>query len=428
EDKIRSGLAGLQSGGGTILYPAILEAYERLVQSPSAVRHLVVLSDGLAEPADYRSLAEAIARDGITVSTVAVGKDADSELMESLAEEGGGRYWYAEDATEVPRIFASESMIVSRGLVVEETVFPDPVTPAEALDGIDTSRMPPLHGYVMTFPKPSAVEALRSPRGHPLLVYGIHGLGRSVAFTSDLRGGWGRDWVSWDQFPRFISQTVRWMRRNPGISDTALTLHEEGGEVRMILEARTGDGGYRSNLWPVGTVTGPDQRENAVILIQTAPGRYEGRFQPGEDGIYRASVRDEAAGLGAWSYWTQAYSPELRASGIDTAALAEAAGIGGGRLLTGLENPKDWWTVRGSRQKTLADLTILLALSALILFLVDIALREVPGMRRKEPDMEELILRGIDDERNKPKYIRPTPAEAARILAERRARREQDST
>ncbi len=426
ESEIRSGLAGLQSGGGTILYPAIREAYERLVQSPSAVRHLVILSDGLAEPADYGTLAEAIARDGITVSTVAVGKDADSELMESLAEEGDGRYWYAEDATEVPRIFASESMIVSRGLVVEETVFPVPVTPAEALDGIDLSLMPPLHGYVMTYPNPLAVEALRSPRGHPLLVYGNHGLGRSVAFTSDLRGSWGRDWVSWDQFPRFIAQSVRWMRRNPGAADTTLTMHEEGGEIRIVLEARTEDGGYRSDLRPVGTLSGPDQRETAVILTQTAPGRYEGGFQPGENGIYRTSVRDEAAGLGIWSYWTQAYSPELWAPGIDTAALAEAARVGGGRLLTGLENPKDWWTVRDPQQKTLADLTLVLALIALILFLVDIALREVPGMRREEPDMEELILRGIDDERHKPKYIRPTPAEAARILAERRVEREKN--
>jgi Ca-activated chloride channel family protein len=429
---IRSGLAGLQSGGGTILYPAIREAYERLVQSPAAVRHLVILSDGLAEPADYIPLIEAIASDGITVSTVAVGNDAASELMESLAEKGGGRYWYAEDAAEVPRIFASESMIVSRGLVVEGTIFPVMATPAEALEGIDLSLMPPLHGYVMTYPKPTAVEALRSPRGHPLLVYGNHGLGRSVAFTSDLTGGWGRDWLDWDQFPRFIAQSVRWMRRNSGSSDLTLSLYEDSGEVHMVLEARSETGGYLSDLKPIGTVTGPDQREVEVSMSQTAPGRYEGIFRTGPDGIYRAAAGDSAVGLGTRAYWSRAYSPELRAPGIDTAALAAAARVGGGRLLTGLEDPNKWWTVRDAQQKTLADLTIFLTLTALVLFLIDIGLREVPGVRREgratrageEPDMEKLILRGIDDERHKPKHRRPSPAEAARILAERRARRD----
>lgn len=435
EAQIRAGLAGLQSGGGTVMYPAIREAYERLVQSPAAIRHLVILSDGLAEPADYDRLIEAISKDGITVSTVAVGNDADSELMERLADGGGGRYWFAENASEVPRIFASESMIVSRGLVVEETVFPVSVTPAEALEGIDLASMPPLHGYVMTYPNPLAVEALASPRGHPLLAYGTHGLGRTVAFTSDLRASWGRDWLSWDQLPRLLSQTIRWMRRNPGSAETALSLYEENGTVKIVLEARTLTGGYRSDLKPEGTVTGPDQRESAAALLQTAPGRYEGQFRPGSDGIYHVAVLDESAGLGTWAHWSRAYSPELRAPGIDTAVLAEAARAGGGRLLTGREDPDQWWNVRDPRQKTLADLTIPLLLLALILFVVDIGLREVPDLRREGrsprsgelPDMEELILRGIDDERHKPKFRRPTPAEAARILAERRAARDMGS-
>jgi Ca-activated chloride channel family protein len=431
---IRSGLAGLDYGGGTVLYPAIREAYERLIQSPSAVRHLVILSDGLAEHADFDEMASAIVRDGITVSTVAVGADADIKLMKQLAETGGGRYWFAEDATQVPRIFASESMIVSRGLTVEETVFPNPVTPAEALDGIDLTLLPPLHGYVMTHSRTTAVEALRSPRGHPLLVYGTHGLGRTVAFTSDLRAGWGRDWVRWEDFPIFMAQTVRWMRRNPGIRDMDLSMIDENGGVTLVLEARTADGGFRTDLKPTGRIVTPDLSELSLPMGQTGPGRYEGWFSPREDGIYDALAADETAGILDRTWWTRAYAPELSAPGVDMAVLSEAARIGGGRVLTQDENPDDWWKVRSPKNETLADLTAWLALTALVLFLADIALRESEFWHRKremrrtgEPaDMEELILRGLDDERHKPTYRRPTPAEAARILAERRQKREAD--
>lgn len=431
---IRTGLAGLDYGGGTMLYPAIREAYERLIQSPSAVRHVVILSDGLAENADFDEIASAISRDGITVSTVAVGSDADFKLMKRLAEIGGGRYWYAEDATQVPRIFASESMIVSRGLTVEETVFPNPVTPAEALEGIDLTLLPPVYGYVMTHPKPTAVEALRSPRGHPLLVYGTHGLGRTVAFTSDLRAGWGRDWVTWEEFPKFMAQTVRWMRRNSGIRDMVVNMVEENGGVTLVLEGRTAEGGFRTDLNPTGRIVTPDSSEISLVLRQTDPGRYEGWFSPQEDGIYDALVTDETAGILGRTWWTRAYAPELSAPGVDMASLSEAARTGGGRVLSPTEDPDDWWKVRSPKNETLADLTAWLALTALVLFLADIALRESEFWRRTresrrtgEPaDMEGLILRGLDDERHKPKYRRPTPAEAARILAERRQKREAD--
>ena len=433
--EIRTRLDALESGGGTVLYPAIREAYERLVQSPAAVRHLVILSDGLAEAADYGPLMDAIRTDGITVSTVAVGNDADAGLMERLAEEGGGRYWFAEDATQVPRIFASESMIVSRGLTVEETVFPEPGMPAEALEGLDLSFVPPLHGYVMTYADPTAVEALRSPRGHPLLVYGRCGLGRSVAFMSDLRGGWGRDWVSWERLPRLLAQSVRWMRRDPGLADLTLGLREEEGDVVLSLEARAESGGYRSDLKAVGRIVGPDQVERAVPMHLTSPGLYEGRFRPDADGVYRVTAGDDVAGETAEAYWTRAYSPERGASGVDAARLAEVSRIGGGRLLAaGTEDAAAWWSVRSPSNRTLADMAPWLAFAALLLLLADIALREGALFRREGKPAaaaapsapEDLVIRGIALESGKSGRRRPTPAEAARMLAEKRAGRERE--
>ena len=43
----------------------------------------------------------------------------------------------------------------------------------------------------------------------PLLVSWRYGLGRVMAFTSDLSGSWGKEWVSWQGFPQWASQLAR---------------------------------------------------------------------------------------------------------------------------------------------------------------------------------------------------------------------------
>ena len=445
-EHIRAELAGLTEGGGTALYPALRAAYNRLVQSPAAVRHLVVLSDGLAEPAEYPQLAEAASRDGITLSTVAVGEDAGRELLEELARNGGGRYWYAETASQVPHIFASESMIVSRGLAVEETVFPVPASPAEALAGIDLSVVPPIHGYVITTPDPAAVEALRAPRGHPILAYGRRGLGRGVVLTTDLRGPWGREWIAWDSLPRILSQSVRWMRRRPGSGDTRLSLIEHPGGVTVRLEARRPGGAFQTELHPAGTVIFPGGSSENFTMHQSAPGRYEGEFSPGDNGVYTVTVTDDDSELLEQTPWTRAYSPEHRFPGIDTPALTEAARLGGGLLLDDTHDGSRWWTVRSPQHQSKANLTIPLGLLSLILLVLEIILREIgTGTRRtaetlgstrrpaengesprEKPDSPAAQPRRRGPHAHHPgaKPPRPTPGQAARILAQRRAERE----
>ena len=152
-------------------------------------------------------------------------------------------------------------------------------------------------------------------------------------------------------------------------------------------------------------------------------------------GVYGGTVTDEEAGLMEEAWCTRAYAPELGRAGTDEAVLAETARLGGGRLLdpdlpdfSGTE----WWTVRQPSRRTRFNLTALMALAALLFFLADIALRESESWRREagergaagEEDMEALILKGREAERHKPQYRRPTAAQAARLLAQRRMERE----
>ena len=118
-------LRELQVGGGTDLYGALEEAHRVMRREQARVKHLIVLSDGLTEgKRDFDSLGRRIAADGITVTTVAMGGDADKELMTRLSELGKGRFYHTDDPTNVPRIFTSETLTITRDLVVEGSIRP----------------------------------------------------------------------------------------------------------------------------------------------------------------------------------------------------------------------------------------------------------------------------------------------------------------
>src|SRR5207237_3632686 len=80
-------LASLQSDGGTDLFKAMLEAHRGIAVKQAAIKHVIVLSDGLTDKADFHGLVQRMARDGITVSTVSVGNDADVQIRAYIANE-----------------------------------------------------------------------------------------------------------------------------------------------------------------------------------------------------------------------------------------------------------------------------------------------------------------------------------------------------
>ena len=66
-------IAGLEAGGGTVMAPAMEEAHETLRSTVAKLKHVIILTDGMSSPGDFEGIAQAMAADRITVSTVAMG-------------------------------------------------------------------------------------------------------------------------------------------------------------------------------------------------------------------------------------------------------------------------------------------------------------------------------------------------------------------
>ena len=189
-DAIHAAIDSLQAGGGTYMYPAMVQARDMLELAAAKIRHMIVLSDGHTQPADHHSLAQESADAGITVSTVALG-GADKQLLATLAEIGQGRYYETDDPSNVPQIFTKETMQASKSAIKEDLYGAVQTGDHAVLAGFSDSDLPFSLGYVMTEAKPTAQLLLATETGDPLLAVGRYGLGTGLAYTSDLTERWG---------------------------------------------------------------------------------------------------------------------------------------------------------------------------------------------------------------------------------------------
>jgi Mg-chelatase subunit ChlD len=330
-------LRALGAGGSTDLVRALDEAVRVMGEEQAKVKHLIVLSDGLTGiDADFTRFVAQVHDKGITVSTVALGVDADRALMSGLAASGQGRFYYTDDARDVPRIFTSETMVVARNLVVERDTRPLLRYPGELLAGFDAQAFPPLAGYMRTFARPAAQVLLATADDDPLLATWRYGLGKAVAFTSDLSGRWGRAWVQWDGFARFVAQTARWSMRRDGRETLRPRFEHDGERGEVVVDVLDADERFINDLDMRATVADPQRQTRAVALAQVAPGRYRGHFPLAGAGRYYVSLSGAAGELrvGPKTFGLAVpYSREFRDRGVDRALLDDVAAATGGAVL-----------------------------------------------------------------------------------------------
>ncbi|MGI9301898.1 MAG: VWA domain-containing protein, partial [Gammaproteobacteria bacterium] len=377
-DRLRS----VGTGGSTALLAALEEAHRVMAMQTARVKHLILLSDGLSDTEDdFHSLVNEITADSITVSAVAFGDDADQTLMESIAGWGGGRYYYTKDPGNVPRIFTSETLVIARNLFVEEEVRPQLSYPGEMLKGFDPNGFPMLSGYQRVFAKPAAQVLLSASEEDPLLVSWRYGLGRSVAFSSDLAGRWGQQWVDWRDFGRFLAQAARWTMRRRGTERLLPYFRWSGQQAEIRVDALDRDDRFINGLEFEGSVADPTRSTSHFSLEQISPGRYRGEFAVPRAGRYYINLSGRAGDLrvGPTTFGLAVpYSAEYLSLGVNRDILADVADAAGGRLLplgnasipmvmasdadTPAHRGRVWWPV---------------LLAALILLVLEIAVRKL---------------------------------------------------
>src|SRR5262249_38743861 len=235
---IHHAIATIKAGGGTDGYPALKESCQVLCGRPGLLKHVIFLSDGQMTRGDFQGRRQRMSKDKITVSTVAIGKDADVQLMVDVAKWGRGRFYYTEDSQTIPRIFTLETQLASKASLIEQPFKPQLTAPShEAMQEIDWKAVPPLGAHVATSLNPNAGLVLMSQQEDPMLATWRFGLGRAAAFTSDAKAKWGVLWLRWRDFNKFWAQLTRWTLRSGTRSDTTATVQRLDTTGEVVVDA-----------------------------------------------------------------------------------------------------------------------------------------------------------------------------------------------
>jgi len=371
----------IRAGGGTDILAGMRLVERDIVQEPSEIKHLILMTDGGASPTGLVELAEELYQEhNVTLSSIAIGRNP-ANFLQRMAAAGNGNYYQVEDVQEVPRIFTQETVLASRSYIVEESFTPTLTGNSAIMEGINS--LPPLRGYVATSPKTAAQKILSSPEpfADPILASWQYGLGRSVVFTSDATSRWANEWVGWDDFSRFWGQAVSWSINEGANNNLETRVIMENEQARIVVDARTDEGDFLNGLLLTGSVLNPSGDSRRIPLQQTAPGRYEATFNPQSEGAYfltvdgSMSLGDEELPLNDVNGWVMSYSPEYITREQDDSLLARLADITDGQNLS--DAPTDVFLHNlGERQAT-TPIWEALVIIALILLPFDIAVRRL---------------------------------------------------
>ncbi len=214
---------GIRSeGGGIYTYTALLAAGAELAGATAGTKHLVLFADAndAEEPGDYIRLLKEYQTAGISVSVVAMGTPADSDakFLEDVAKRGGGRITFATDPADIPRLFAQETVLVSRTAWIDQALTPEPQAALELIVPGLTRTWPMIAGYNLTYSRPRA-QVLAWCAGDPAAPAAAAwriGAGRSVALPFDCDDAKSPAMTSWPGYASFITGAVRWAAGGSG--------------------------------------------------------------------------------------------------------------------------------------------------------------------------------------------------------------------
>ena len=332
---LEQSIGGMPAQGQTNLRAGVEQAYEALQKVEARYKHIILMTDGWVREGELTPLATEMRDHGITLSVVAAG-EGSARYLEELAQSGGGRYYPAVDILRVPDFFLKETVQAVGRYIIEEPFYPLPAMPSPVLRSLDPAALPLLLGYNGTTPKGTARVVLGTLRGDPLLATWQYGLGRAAAWTSDLKGRWAADWLSWDGFGRFAAQLVGWTLPAPQVEGLSARATLQDDRAVVHVEATDQAGQPRNFLDVTATLIGPDLEPQQVPLPQVGAGQYEATADLVQPGTYLVRVGvaqgEEALGQQVLGLVVP-YSPEYRATGTDRTLLDELARRTGGSEL-----------------------------------------------------------------------------------------------
>lgn len=327
--EIDRAIGRMKAIGGTILYPAIQEAYYGLQNVNTRFKHIVLITDAGVEDSPYESMTRRINRDRITVSTILVGQGGHNLIMSDIANWGGGRFYAVGNQFQlVEMIFKQTS--TKKSPMYKRGVFDLMASRGQGWWGeIQNEEVPALNGYVEVEAREGA-EVLLEVEGteHPVLATWRYGLGRVTTLMTEPVGEGTRNWGVWEEYPEFLGRIVR---RNVSFANSfEFDTQRRFGKTTVVANRLSPN----EALVPEAQLYNLDSSlvdESMYSFTETAPGLFELDMFSGADEDLLVGISGSANGS-IWRSASLALSDEVQENqvdpmdALDLESLSEATG------------------------------------------------------------------------------------------------------
>ena len=377
--KLSQRVLGIKSTGGGIYVGEALKAlYPVLKVARQNNRHIALFADAndAVDQAGVLDLIDQMREDNITLSVIALGQpgDADASFLANAALHGGGDIYFTLNPSELPKLFAMDTMLATKSSFKEDPVEVISVLGLTGIGGRKHSDFPNLDGYNITYFKTEAQNGLQSKRTEPtdpILSYQRYGLGMTAAFMGQIDGTYGTSLRNWSGYSSFFVELIQSISANQNPSLPFAGVQQEGLQQVYTIESNT-------NI-PKAKLYRPDGKEQALNLEEIGNNLYQAKMEHNIPGIHVVHVETENGTI-LLPPLSMPYSNEFqpRSKEHDQKELQRLTSLTGGAL-----NQATSAILKGSRDSkhSKALLPYLMILS-LLLLLLEIANRRLQLFRK----------------------------------------------
>lgn len=228
-------------GGGIFVYEGLKAGWAELQKAQQGQRHIILFSDASdsERPEGYERIVDEMLREGATLSVIALGSERDrhADLLKEIAARGQGRILFNEDASQLPQLFAQETVTLSRSAFLREPVGLAPHPGWREIAATPLRWPAEVDGYNLSYLRPGASASLLSQDEYaaPLLAHWQLGMGRVAAVSFPLGGEYSARIRAWEGYSDFVHTLVSWALRPELPEGVALRQTRIGDSLQVDL-------------------------------------------------------------------------------------------------------------------------------------------------------------------------------------------------
>ncbi|HML75705.1 MAG TPA: VWA domain-containing protein, partial [Anaerohalosphaeraceae bacterium] len=313
----------LTAGGGTVIIPAMEEAYYALLNVNSTTRHIVVISDGGVENANYEALLRKIADSRISVSTILVGPATHTGFMAELSQWGQGGFFHAEERFILPDM-NFKTVLDKTGSPYRHTTEPLAARyPSTVLSGISIDKLVGSWDYLPAQIKKGGQAVVEFSSGQPMISLWNYSLGQVAFWSVDLFHQQTAD----TDISRMVANAARKIYRTQN-QDIAVQVRQNNN--RFDVQVQNNNRIPSDSAVPQTLVLYSDENEKLRLPLSFRDGRTAHiSIHDLPEGFYHIDIEKSPDQIIAQSGFSANPVPEIKAYQSDHQLIDRLSGLSG---------------------------------------------------------------------------------------------------